>query len=131
MANLPATILGTAIEHLKLIDLDKLDSAALVPLIKQVQDICAFSAAIHAQIELRALANGEMLPGVVIKPVIAHRRWNDPEVAAELAREAFGDKAFSTPALLSPAGIEKLGKTGKTFVAMASFKPEAGKKVVY
>lgn len=33
--------------------------------------------------------------------------------------------------MLSPAGIEKLGELGKTFVAVASYKPEAGKRVVY
>lgn len=130
MTNAAHNILATAIDSLKGIDLTSLDSAALVPLIKQVQDICAFSAAIHAQIELRALANGEMLPGVVIKPVITHRRWHDAEAAAELAQEKFGDKAF-TRSLLSPAGMEKLGDDGKLFVEMASFKPEAGKKVVY
>jgi Protein of unknown function (DUF2800) len=130
MTNQAHNVLAAAIESLKGIDLATLDSAALVPLIKQVQDICSFNAAIHAQIELRAIGNGQLIPGVVVKDAVTHRRWHDQEAAEALAQEAFGDKAFERK-LLSPAGIEKLGIEGKTFVAMASFKPEAGKKVVY
>lgn len=123
-------ILAAAIDSLKGIDISNLDSAALVPLIKQVQDICSFQAAIHAQIEARAIGNGELIPGVVVKDAIVHRRWNDADVAAQLAQAELGDKAFKRE-LLSPAGIEKLGDAGKALVAIASFKPEAGKKVVY
>lgn len=131
MTNQAHNILATAIEALKGIDLSKIDSAQLVPLIKQVQDICSFNAAIHAQIENRALGNGELIPGVVVKNAIVHRKWNDIEAAEQLAREEFGDKAFTKPALLSPAQMEKLGDKGKAFVSLASFKPEAGKKVEY
>lgn len=130
MTNQAHNILATAIEALKGIDLNTAPSGDLVPLIKQVQDICAFSAAIHAEIEKRALGNGEMLPGVVIKPVVTHRKWHDDDAAEQLAREQFGDKAFVTK-LLSPAQIEKLGEAGKQFVSVASYKPEAGQKVVY
>jgi hypothetical protein len=66
----------------------------------------------------------------VVKDCIVHRKWHDQEAAEQLAQETFGDKAF-TRSLLSPAGIEKLGADGKAFVAVASFKPDAGKKVVY
>ena len=109
----------------------KIDSAQLVPLIKQVQDICSFNAAIHAQIEARAIGNGELIPGVVVKDATVHRRWSDPEAAAELAREQIGDKAFTKPELISPAQMEKLGELGKAFVSLSSFKPEAGKKIFY
>ena len=68
--------------------------------------------------------------GVVVKDSVVHRRWSDPEVAAQLAQETIGDKAFKRE-LLSPAQMEKLGDEGKSFVAVASFKPEAGKRVVY
>lgn len=131
MTNTAHNILATAIESLKGIDLTKIDSAQLVPLIKQVQDICSFNAAIHAQIEARAIGNGELIPGVVVKDATVHRRWSDPEAAAELAREQIGDKAFTKPELISPAQMEKLGELGKAFVSLASFKPEAGKKIVY
>jgi Protein of unknown function (DUF2800) len=131
MTNQAHNILATAIEALKGIDLTKIDSAQLVPLIKQVQDICSFNAAIHAQIETRAIGNGELIPGVVVKDAIVHRKWHDIEAASDLARTELGDKAFSKPALLSPAQIEKLGDKGKSFVSLASFKPEAGKKVDY
>ena len=131
MTNTAHNILATAIESLKGIDLTKLDSKDLVPLIKQVQDICSFNAAIHAQIEARAIGNKELIPGVMVKDATVHRRWSDPEAAAELAREQIGDKAFTKPELISPAQMEKLGELGKAFVSLASFKPEAGKKVVY
>ncbi len=122
-------ILTAALESLKGIETGKLASADLVPLIKTVQDICAFASALNSEIELRAIGNGELIPGVVVKPMTVHRRWHDPETAAQLAQETFGDKAFSRT-LLSPAQLEKLPQ-GDVFVAMASFKPEAGKKVVY
>ena len=130
MTNTAHNILATAIESLKGIDLTKIDSAQLVPLIKQVQDICSFNAAIHAQIEARAIGNSELIPGVMVKDATVHRRWTDPEAAAELAQEQIGDKAFKRE-LISPAQMEKLGELGKSFVSLASFKPEAGKKVVY
>ena len=76
------------------------------------------------------IGNGELIPGVVVKDSVVHRRWSDPEVAAQLAQETIGDKAFKRE-LLSPAQMEKLGDEGKSFVAVASFKPEAGKRVVY
>lgn len=122
--------LTETLELLKHLDLNDIDSAALVPLANAIKNIGAFGAAIHAQIELRALGNNELLPGVVVKDCIVHRKWHDQEAAEQLAQETFGDKAF-TRSLLSPAGIEKLGADGKAFVAVASFKPDAGKKVVY
>jgi hypothetical protein len=115
---------------LKSVDLDSVDAAELVPLVNALKAIGAYTTAVHAQIEVRALTNNQPVPGVAVKDVIVHRRWHDQEAAEQLAHEQFGDKAFSRT-LLSPAGIEKLGADGKAFVAVASFKPEAGKKVVY
>lgn len=122
--------LDAIVSELKALDASHIASSMLVPMVKSVQDVAAYAAAIHAQIELRAIANNEMLPGVVVKDCIVHRKWHDQEAAEQLAQETFGDKAFSR-SLLSPAGIEKLGADGKAFVAVASFKPDAGKKVVY
>ena len=122
--------LTETLELLKNIDLNDIDSAALVPLANAIKNIGAFGVAVHAQIELRAIANNQPVPGVAVKDAIVHRKWHDQTAAEELAQEAFGDKAFSRT-LLSPAGIEKLGPDGKAFVAVASYKPEAGKKVVY
>jgi len=84
----------------------------------------------HCSARARAIGNGELIPGVVVKDAITHRKWSDPETAAQLAQETIGDKAFKRE-LLSPAQMEKLGDAGKSFVAVASFKPEAGKRVVY
>lgn len=117
-------------DRLAALDADKIESANLVPMVKAVQAIGAYASAIDAQIQARAIGNGELLPGVVVKDAIVHRRWTEPEAAAELAQSTLGDKAFSRT-LLSPAQIEKLGEDGKAFVAVASFKPEAGKKAVY
>lgn len=134
-SNIPAITevyddLQRVLAKLQAIDADKIESANLVPMVKAVQSIAAYAATVDAQIQMRAIANGELIPGAVVKDMIVHRKWHDNEAAAQLAQEQFGDKAFKRE-LLSPAGIEKLGADGKTFVAMASYKPEAGKKVVY
>jgi Protein of unknown function (DUF2800) len=116
-------------DMLKALDASAIDSADLVPMVKAVQSIGAYQAAIDAQIAARAIGNNELIPGVVVKDAVVHRRWSDQEAAEQLAQEQFGDDAF-TRALKSPAQIEKL-KGGEGFVAVASYKPEAGKKVVY
>ena len=36
------------------------------------------------------IGNGELIPGVVVKDSVVHRRWSDPEVAAQLAQETIG-----------------------------------------
>jgi hypothetical protein len=134
--NLPelATVyadLEAVLAKLQAIDADKIESANLVPMVKAVAAIGAYTAAIDAQIAARAIGNGELIPGVVVKDAVTHCKWCDKDAAAQLAREQFGDKAF-TCELLSPAQMEKqLGDAGKSFVAVASFKPEAGKKAVY
>lgn len=122
--------LDAIVEEMKLLDASTIGDADLVPLVKSVQSVGAYVAAIDAQINLRAIANGVLLPGVVVKDEIKHRKWHDQEAAEQLAQETFGDRAF-TRSLLSPAGIEKLGDAGKQFVVVASYKPEAGKRVVY
>lgn len=132
MLKMQSTIenLTETLELLKNIDLKDIDSGALVPLVKAAQAIGAFSAAVDAQIQERALILNELIPGVLVKDQVKHRQWSDKETAAQLAQEKFGDKAFKRE-LLSPAGIEKLGPEGKALVAVASFKPEAGKVAVY
>lgn len=134
-SNLPEILtvydsLQRALAQLAALNPDSIESANLVPMMKAVQAIGAYSAALDAQIQGRAIGNGELIPGVVVKDAITHRRWSDKEAAEQLAQEQFGDKAFNRE-LLSPAQMEKLGDAGKAFVAVASFKPEAGKKVVY
>jgi hypothetical protein len=123
-------VLDTALELCKGLNLDSVDAAELVPLVNALKAIGAYTTAVHAQIEVRALTNNQPVPGVAVKDAIVHRKWHDQEAAEQLAQKQFGDKAFSRT-LLSPAGIEKLGADGKAFVAVASFKPDAGKKVVY
>ena len=122
--------LEAVLAKLQAINAEQIESANLVPMVKAVQSIGAYASAIDAQINARAIGNGELIPGVVVKDAVVHRRWSDPETAAQLAQETLGDKAFKRE-LLSPAQMEKLGDAGKSFVAVASFKPEAGKRVVY
>ena len=122
--------LESILAKLQAISAEQIESANLVPMVKIVQSIGAYSAAIDAQIQARAIGNGELIPGVVVKDAVVHRRRSNPEVAAQLAQETLGDRAFKRE-LLSPAQMEKLGDEGKSFVAVASFKPEAGKRVVY
>jgi hypothetical protein len=100
----------------------------IVPLAKSVQDVAKFAETLDVQIETRVIVNGVSLPGAARKPGITHRKWNDDEVAASLAFEAFGLKAFK---LVNPAAVEKLGDDGKALVAIASFKPPAEDRVVY
>ena len=122
--------LESVLAKLQAISAEQIESANLVPMVKAISAIAAYSAAIDAQIQARAIGNGELIAGVVVKDAVKHRQWSDNEAAAQLAQEQFGDKAFKRE-LLSPAGIEKLGDAGKSFAAVASFKPEAGKRVVY
>lgn len=117
------------VEAAKGLDLRNVESANLVPLAKALQSLAAFGTPVHGEIETRAIGNGELIPGAVTKPGVVHRKWHDQDAAEQLAREQFGDAAF-TVALKSPAQIEKLDG-GATFVAVASYKPEAALKVVY
>lgn len=121
--------LERVLARLQAIDAAQIESANLVPMVKAVQAIGAFTAAIDAQITTRAIANGELIPGVVVKDATVHRKWHDKEAAERLAQEQFGDAAFER-SLKSPAQIEKL-PAGATFVAVASYKPDAPKKAVY
>jgi len=121
--------LERVLARLQAIDAAAIESANLVPMLKAVQSIGAFQAAIDAQLQARAIGKGELIPGVVVKPAIVHRKWHDQAAAEQLAQEQFGDAAF-TRALKSPAQIEKL-PNGETFVSVASYKPEAGKRLVY
>jgi hypothetical protein len=119
------------VDELKALDAPgTIADAELVPLIKAVTDVGAFSATLHARIEMLAIAQGVAVPGVALKDEVKHRVWNDKAEVEKLAQSQFGDKAFKRE-LLSPAGIEKLGTEGKALVSMCSSKPPAGKKVVY
>lgn len=120
--------LNAIVEELKLLEASKIADADLVPLIKSVQDVGAYMATIDAQIQLRAITNNTMLPGVVVKDAVTHRKWNDPATVAQLVFEQFGLNGFTVN---GPAAIEKLGDEGKALVTIASFKPPAGKRVVY
>ncbi len=76
--------LERVLAKLQAIDAAAIESANLVPMIKAVQNIGAFSAAIDAQIQARAVANGELIPGVAVK---------GPDQASPMARSGSGRTA--------------------------------------
>lgn len=121
--------LNAIVEEFKALDPSHIADAHLVPLANAVKAVAEYGTTVHSQIELRAIANGISIPGAAVKDGTVHRKWHDEETAEQLARETFGDAAF-TVSLKSPAQIEKMDG-GKTFVAVAAFKPDAPKKVVY
>lgn len=131
MTNLSAIDqINDILADLKKLDVTALSDDQLVPLIKAVQSVGMFAAAVDAEITRRAIDMEKLLPGVIVKTAVTHRKWNDQEAAEQLAREEFGDDAFETT-LKSPAKIEKMGDKGKQFVAVASYKPDGGKKATY
>ena len=121
-------ILNDIIKTLQASNTSAIADGDLALLANATKDICKYAAALDAEIQKRAVIEGKALPGVVVKDAITHRKWHDAEIAAELAFKQLGIKAFK---LESPAQIEKMGDEGKALVALASYKPEAGKRVVY
>lgn len=120
--------LADVTELLKNLNTNDFDDGALAPLANAIKGLAAYLPTIDAEIQKRAIEDGKMLPGVVVKDAVTHRKWHDAAIASDLAFSQFGLKAFK---LESPAAIEKLGDEGKALVAVASYKPEAGKRVVY
>lgn len=121
--------LEAIIAELRAIDWAAAPAESLVPLALSLKATCDHAGMVHGQIELRAIANNTPVPGAAVKDMVVHRKWHHQEAAEQLAQEQFGDAAFSRT-LKSPAQMEKL-PGGDAFVAVASFKPEAGKRVVY
>ena len=122
------TALDAIVAELKTLDAAAIADAELVPFAKSVQDVASFAKVIDVRITSRVVVDGVEIPGAARKPGITHRKWNDDKLAADLAFEAFGMRAFK---LESPAAIEKLGENGQALVAVASFKPPATDRVVY
>jgi hypothetical protein len=80
--------------------------ADLVPLAKSLANACEYAKQLDARIMQRVLNEGVDVPGAARKPGITHRKWNDEDIATNLAFEAYGLKAFK---LQTPAAVEKLG----------------------
>lgn len=71
----------------------------------------------------RRLNSGRDLPGVKLVAKQAKRVFKDG--AAEKARDAFGDAAFETPELKSPAQVQAL-PGGAAFVKQWAYTPQTG-----
>lgn len=70
------------------------------------------------------LNRGQAVAGCKLVPKKANRVFK-PE-AYDLALEKFGEEAFSKPELKTPAEIDKLGATGKSFTREFAFTPQTG-----
>lgn len=121
--------LEAILAEVRAVDWNAAPAETLVPLALSFKAACDHAALVHGQIELRAIANNTPVPGAAVKDAIVHRKWHDVAAAEQLAQEQFGDAAFIRT-LKSPAQLEKL-PDGDTFVTVASYKPPAGKRVVY
>jgi hypothetical protein len=63
------------------------------------------------------LKNGAKIPGWKLVPKQSRRQWASPTISASQARERWGEKAFSSPELLSPSQLEKqVGKSAKEWI---------------
>lgn len=121
--------LEALLAEIRAVEWSKAPAEVLAPVALSLKAACDHAALVHAEIELRAIANCIPVPGVALKDAVKHRQWSCEETAAQLAQEEFGDAAFNRT-LKSPAQLEKLPNSA-AFVSLASFKPEAGKRVVY
>ncbi len=59
------------------------------------------------------LEKGEEIPGFKLVAKRSPRRWVDEGKSGDEARERFGDLAFTSPRLLSPAQLEKAARNSK------------------
>jgi len=74
------------------------------------------------------IERGVAIPGWKLVAKVARRKWADEHAASVMAREQYGNKAFTAPELLSPAQCEKV--CGKDFVAEYSVAVSSGSTLV-
>jgi len=72
----------------------------------------------------RRLSDGREVPGTKLVRKKANRVYKDG--AADLAKAKFKDKAFTAPALKSPAELEKLGPEAAAWVKSYAYTPDTG-----
>lgn len=70
------------------------------------------------------LNRGGIFTNCKLVPKKANRVWKSE--AADLAKDKFGDAAYSKPEMLSPAEIDKIGATGKKFTREYAYTPNTG-----
>lgn len=81
-----------------------------------------FMKALETTVHHRLVTGGRIPNAKLVEKKVA-RVWR-PGAAAAL-KEAFGDKAFTTPEIKSPAQIEKLSSRGKELALEWGYKPES------
>lgn len=99
-----------------------LDNKALNDAVLQMEQIEAQGRKLRAELYRRAMAGGKFPDWKLVKQK-ADRIWKD---GAEFElREKYGDAAFTTPCLKSPAQVEKL-EEGKKTASKWAMKPDVG-----
>lgn len=101
----------------------ELTSASLGREYGYIQAVKYYIKALEEEIFARLNRGGDV-PGTKLVPKKANRVFK-PE-ALTLAREKFGDDAFTLPEMKTPAEIDKLGATGKTFTREYAYTPQTG-----
>jgi hypothetical protein len=86
-----------------------------------------FMKTLEETVKARKLTGQNITTAKLVEPMTA-RVWK-PGAAAAL-RAAFGDKAYKSAELLSPAGIEKLSSRGKEMALEWGYKPDAGRLTI-
>jgi hypothetical protein len=76
----------------------------------------------------KAANHGQRFPGYKLVQKRSTRKWIAPEKTADVARQEFGKKAFTTPELLSPAQLEKIA--GKDWVEVRVTSESSGLTLV-
>ena len=72
------------------------------------------------------VSKNQQVPGWKLVDKRSDRAWK--ENAETAVAKTFGEEAYSKPALLSPAAVDKL-PGGKVFTKAWAFKPETGKTI--
>lgn len=113
-----------------------LNSESLGHSYQQVEAVKFYLKALEDEV-FRRLNAGTAVPGTKLVNKKANRIFNttmtamvegkEVEIATiALAREKFGDAAFTQPELKSPAELEKLGPEAKAFVKSGAYMPVTG-----
>lgn len=78
------------------------------------------------------LESGGSVSGYKLVEKRSTRKWTDESRASVVARKLFGDRAFTEPELLSPAQLEKTGKTSimDEFIAAHTTSKSTGTTLV-
>lgn len=104
-------------------EVSELSAASLGRSYNYIQAVKFYIKALEEEIFARLNRGGDV-PGTKLVLKKANRVFK-PEALA-LAREKFGDEAFTMPEMKSPSGIDALGLNGKAFTKEYAYTPQTG-----